>query len=90
MIIKIKVVSYVLDETLSFNELDKRLNIETIKINDKNRFNSVEDWLNAIISCKCLITDSFHGACFAIIFNKPFICIRNEDREMQDFLLYQK
>ena len=75
-----KVVSYVLDETLSFNELDKRLNIETIKINDKNRFNSVEDWLNAIISCKCLITDSFHGACFAIIFNKPFICIRNEDR----------
>ena len=27
-----------------------------------------------------LITDSFHGVCFALIFNKPFICIKNKDR----------
>lgn len=41
---------------------------------------SVENWASAIKNCKFFITDSFHGACFAIIFNKPFICIVNKSR----------
>ncbi len=36
---------------------------------------SVEEWLKRIRDCRFFITDSFHGSCFAIIFNKPFICI---------------
>ena len=40
---------------------------------------SVENWLNAIKTCKLFITNSFHGVCFAIIFNKPFICIVNSE-----------
>lgn len=39
-----------------------------------------EEWLNNIIYSEFVITDSFHGMCFAIIFNKPFIAICNEDR----------
>ena len=35
--------------------------------------------LNGIINSKFVITDSFHCACFAIIFNKPFICVSSED-----------
>lgn len=35
----------------------------------------VEEWLYKIKSCNLFITDSFHGSCFAIIFNKPFICV---------------
>lgn len=35
----------------------------------------VEDWLYYIKNCKFLITDSFHGTCFATIFNKNFISI---------------
>ena len=31
------------------------------------------------------MTDSFHGACFAIIFNKPFICFVNKQRGMSRF-----
>ncbi len=38
---------------------------------------SVEDWISAIKNCKYLITDSFHGTCFALLFNKPFICVVN-------------
>lgn len=45
------------------------LNIEYLNINDEN---SIEDWLWTIKNCELLITDSFHGICFAIIFNKPF------------------
>ena len=41
---------------------------------------SVEDWLLNIMNCKYLVTDSFHGACFAIIFHKPFTLIVNKYR----------
>ena len=32
-----------------------------------------------------MITDSFHGCIFSILFNKPFIVIRNEHRGMSRF-----
>lgn len=41
---------------------------------------SVEQWLSHIDNSQFVITDSFHGTCFAIIFRKPFISICNSDR----------
>lgn len=38
---------------------------------------SIEDWLYYIKNCELYIGDSFHGICFAIIFRKNFILIRN-------------
>lgn len=35
----------------------------------------VEDWLYYIKNCKYYIGDSFHGTCFALIFNKNFLVI---------------
>ena len=46
---------------------------------------SVESWLYNIKNCDYLLTDSFHGACFAIIYNKQFICLANEDRGYSRF-----
>ena len=34
---------------------------------------SIEEWGTSIANCGLFVTDSFHGACFAIIFNRPFI-----------------
>ncbi|HIV54716.1 MAG TPA: polysaccharide pyruvyl transferase family protein [Candidatus Anaerobiospirillum stercoravium] len=31
------------------------------------------EWLNLIENCSLFITDSFHGVCFALIFNRPFV-----------------
>lgn len=39
-----------------------------------------EQWLRTIRDCEYLITDSFHGCVFAIIFNKPFVCLGNINR----------
>ena len=50
------------------NKLD--LNIEYLGVDDKN---DIEDWLWTIKNSELFITDSFHGICFAIIFNKPFV-----------------
>jgi len=40
----------------------------------------VEKWLSAIYYSEYVITDSFHGTVFSIIFNKPFITIANLKR----------
>ena len=46
---------------------------------------SVGQWLNSLRQAKLLITDSFHGCVFAIIFNVPFLCIPNEARGKSRF-----
>lgn len=40
----------------------------------------VEQWLKSFGDAKMVITDSFHGVVFSIIFNKPFWVILNENR----------
>ena len=77
-----QIVSYVLDTNKEYKKaskyLSKQHNAEVIELANSNE--SVENWLKAIRDCKFLITDSFHGMCFAIIFNKPFICLANKKR----------
>lgn len=41
---------------------------------------SFEDWLLCLISSNYVITDSFHGTCFSVIFKKPFISLKNRNR----------
>lgn len=40
---------------------------------------SVENWLKSIAESDIIITDSFHCLCFAIMFDKPFILLYNEN-----------
>lgn len=47
---------------------------------DSYRYPSVEQWLTAIAKAKFLVTDSFHGCVFAILFNVPFAVIPNASR----------
>lgn len=37
----------------------------------------IEDWLNAIKNAQLVVSNSYHGVCFSIIFNKNFVCINN-------------
>lgn len=41
---------------------------------------SVADWLQGFVDADFVVTDSFHGTVFSIIFNKPFISIANIER----------
>lgn len=45
----------------------------------------IEDRLSSILNSDILITDSFHGVCFAIIFRKNFIAIKNLGRGVARF-----
>lgn len=46
---------------------------------------TVPQWLSNFNNADFVITDSFHGAVFAIIFNKPFVTIANQERGMARF-----
>ena len=45
----------------------------------------VTEWLRSFSDAQFVITDSFHGAVFSIIFNKPFFVIGNKVRGMARF-----
>ena len=79
------IVSYVLDLQQDCEQLvekiKKKIKVENIiNMGNKQRNHLVEDWLYYIKNCKYIITDSFHGMCFAMIFHKPFICLANTNR----------
>lgn len=46
---------------------------------------SLENWLNSFVNSKFVITDSFHGTVFSIIFNIPFVTYGNRDRGYDRF-----
>lgn len=37
----------------------------------------IDDWLALLYNSQCVVTDSYHGLCFSIIFEKQFACIKN-------------
>jgi len=45
----------------------------------------VTAWLRGFMDAKYIITDSFHGTAFALIFNKPFLAIGNANRGISRF-----
>lgn len=49
---------------------------------------AIEEWLAMIYSCDFLITDSFHGICFAIIFKKQF-CVSFDKQNWRGYTRLQ-
>ena len=92
-----KVVSYILDNTEEKKKIVRMasttLNVDSLNLMDyplnkegRQRLYSVEDWLAAISNAEFVVTDSFHGCVFSIIFNKPFIVVANKGRGIERFL----
>ena len=48
--------------------------------------NYIRDWLWYFYNSKNVLTDSFHGTLFAIIFRKPFITLKNNKRGGERFI----
>lgn len=41
---------------------------------------AIQDWLASFANAKFVLTDSFHGMVFSIVFGKPFLVIVNKER----------
>ena len=57
----------------------KKLNYKVFKFKFY-RPDVIESFIFGIYNSQCIITDSFHGTIFSIIFNKPFISFINKPR----------
>lgn len=90
-----QIFCYVLDRTERTRELilyaEKLLKLpcyEILKgVNEKTFLKpSIEIWLSNIYNARFILTDSFHGMVFSIIFNKPFAVYVNKDRGADRFI----
>lgn len=66
----------------SFDVMPKRRNFDPYEKcpDEYYTFPPIEEWLSAFKSSDFVITDSFHGTVFSIIYNKPFLVIDNKFR----------
>lgn len=91
---------YILDKTEEKKELidivSRRLNLKvkdimpkvdwkTSRSDKQSIFPAVEEWLDCFDKAGFVLTDSFHGTVFSIIFNKPFLSVGNKDRGLTRF-----
>lgn len=68
------------------NAIDFEKNIKKLGLDNTMSNIDIEDWLYYYKNAQFIITDSFHGTCFAIIFKKPFISIANKQRGENRFI----
>jgi len=68
----------------TFNTKSQELSSDGIPIGSEEDA-TVECWLSSFHAASYVITDSFHGVVFSIIFNKPFIAYGNPSRGLARF-----
>ena len=71
-----KKVKIILDAQTDFERNKQLLDLPDRTVT----LDKIEDWFNYFRHASFVITDSFHGTCMAIIYNKNFISIENDSR----------
>jgi hypothetical protein len=68
------------------NAISAKSNLEVVQmasLRDKKRFATAPgEFIDYISSAEIIITDSFHGAVFSILFSKPFIIARRKGKSL--------
>jgi len=79
---KLKIV-----ENINFTDLQNVSDRESKFGGEKVYGNAeIEDFVKVYANADFVVTDSFHGTCLAIIFNKPFVSIANKERGEKRFV----
>lgn len=80
------IATYILDNSRNKHKIikqeSKRYQLPSYRIGEihKEAIDSLESWITTIAYAKYVITDSFHGCVFSIIFKKPVKILGNEER----------
>lgn len=65
---------------------ERRLGIETRRFEgEKSVFRSVESWLSLMQSADFVLTDSYHGTIFSLLFGRKFALVMNSGRGISRF-----
>lgn len=90
-----------IDETMIniVKQISERLNMDIICFNNRNRFgkrgicvpnSGPKEFVNLFYNASFVVTNSFHGTCFSIIFRKPFISFAHETKGVRQINLLRK
>ena len=87
-------LTYVLDEAVEKKEIielvQKKSELKSVHhlkgFNASHTTFSVPQWVASFANADVVVTDSFHGMVFSIIFEKEFVVIGNESRGMDRFV----
>ena len=52
-----------------------------VEIDEVRPFGTLSYWLSSIASSDYVVTNSFHGICFSILFNRPFLALGFEGEQ---------
>lgn len=84
---KDKIISYILDSDEEKEELISKVknqyklpHVELKRDRNSQKLLSVKEWIKGVAEAAVVITDSFHGCVFSIIFGKPLIFCTNAGR----------
>lgn len=70
---------------LPFKVYPSQKDIQNPYKTSQNILPPIENWIKAFMDAEFVVTDSFHGTIFSIIFGKPFITISNPERGQSRF-----
>ena len=73
------IFKYVLDDTSEWDDVTESI-ASAFKTSVLPYNGTCEEFLYNMNHAKCVITDSYHGTVFSMIFNKPFMTLRNAHR----------
>lgn len=76
---KLGIFVYVLDKNNEWNKQAKVIS-DKLKLPILKYDGTVESFIRNMNNASCVITDSYHGTVFSLIFNNPFITLKNEKR----------
>ena len=85
------IATYLLDNNknkeMICNQVVESLKLKIVPLLQKSSepMLSIEDWLSIIYNSQFVITDSFHGTVFCLLFNRPFIVVANKERGLDRF-----
>lgn len=80
------VFAYILDmsdeKKKLVEEVAKRLDckVQYLGVVNVTANDSIENWLSMFRDAKFIVTDSYHGTVFSLIFKKDFLCVYNPNR----------
>lgn len=84
------IAAYILDESDNKKDIisyvENKLGLKSFSTGNEDNFKTPESFVNIIKNSEFLVTDSFHGTVLAIIYNKPYIAIRNIGRGQERFV----
>lgn len=77
------IASYIFDKSEKnmqrVKENEERLQMKSIYLPTDGQM-EIEEWLSAMYNAAYVVTDSFHGVVFSILFQKPFCFLKNDFR----------